>query len=552
METDMVVVGSGAAGMAAAAAGVEAGRSVVVLEKAGTRGGTTAKSSGAYWIPNNSFLRARGIDDPKADAVKLMARLSYPSLYDPEAERLGLDERSYGMLDAYYDSAAHVIEHLEAIGALASMPQPLFGEQVADVDWAIPEYHSDLPENKTPYGRTLLPNFDPMAGVLGGAEIVNQLHAYVTGNGGEVRTDCRVTGLVFEHERVVGVRVEDKTDGSTGSITAADGVVFASGGFTHDRAKVLAYLRGPIFGGCAVPTNTGDFIDIAASAGAALGNLSNAFWSQSVLENTLADGQVAWDQDVFIPFGDSMIIVNKYGERISSEKVVYHERTQTHFVFDPQAREYPNEVQFMIWDSAVADYEPWHMYRYPVPVANEEASWVIEGQTWEELASRIDERLVMLAGVSSASTTLRGVRLSPTFVPNLLASVDRFNGFARAGVDTDFARGSTPIQLSWGSVPREGVSQPNPTMRPFADSGPYYCTLLCAGTLDTCGGPVTDERGEVLRPDGTPVAGLFGAGNCVSSPAGQAYWSAGSTLGPALTFGYLAGKQCAAGHARHA
>jgi hypothetical protein len=83
-------------------------------------------------------------------------------------------------------------------------------------------------------------------------------------------------------------------------------------------------------------------------------------------------------------------------------------------------------------------------------------------------------------------------------------------------------------------------------MRRFAPGGPYYCILLCGGTLDTCGGPVIDEVGRIMRHDGRAISGLYGAGNCVASPTGEAYWSAGSTLGPALTFGFQAGRAAAA------
>ena len=137
------------------------------------------------------------------------------------------------------------------------------------------------------------------------------------------------------------------------------------------------------------------------------------------------------------------------------------------------------------------------------------------------------------------------MRLGPDFAKNLTATVGRFSDLARTGHDTDHGRGDTPIQRSWGSVPRPGTAQPNPTMRPFAPQGPYDCILLCGGTLDTCGGPITDESGRILRGDGRAIPGLFGAGNCVASPTGEAYWSAGSTLGPGLTFGFLAGRAAA-------
>jgi succinate dehydrogenase/fumarate reductase flavoprotein subunit len=547
-EVDVVVVGSGAAANAAAVGAVNAGASVVMVEKAEQTGGTTAKSSGAYWIPNNAFLRSHGLDDPREDALRLMARLSYPSVYDPDAPSLGLNTRHYELLAAFYDNGSDVIDEMASIGALRSMQQPLFGDQVGDVDWAIPEYHAELPENKAPYGRTLLPDFDLYSGVLGGQEIVNQCQAYLTAHGVEVITGRGVNAIETDGSgRVIGIGAE----GSAGAIGigARRAVVFGSGGFTHDRDKALGYLRGPIFGGCAVPTNTGDLIGMAGALGAELGNMANAFWSQSALEPTLDNAAVGAFEDIFIPFGDSMIIVNKRGERIGNEKVVYQERTQSHFVFDPFRNEYPNLVQFMVFDSAVKDYDQWHMYRYPVPEAGQTAPWLISGDTLEELTTNIAAKLTTIGkrlGVSSRIGP--SVRLADDFTANLRTAIARFDQHAESGVDTDFHRGSTPIQLSWGSVPRPDSDRKNTTMRPFAASGPYYCVLLCGGTLDTCGGPITDPSGHILRHGGSPIEGLFGAGNCVASPTGEAYWSAGSTIGPGLTFGYRAGQAAAARH----
>ncbi len=114
---------------------------------------------------------------------------------------------------------------------------------------------------------------------------------------------------------------------------------------------------------------------------------------------------------------------------------------------------------------------------------------------------------------------------------------------ALAGVDEDFHRGSTPVERKWAGRRRSGV--PNRTMHPFRDTGPYHAVLLGPAALDTKGGPVTDEFARILSVEGKPIAGLYGAGNCISSPAGQAYWGPGGTVGPALVFGHIAGSAAA-------
>ena len=104
------------------------------------------------------------------------------------------------------------------------------------------------------------------------------------------------------------------------------------------------------------------------------------------------------------------------------------------------------------------------------------------------------------------------------------------------------------VEQRWSVAGREGM--PNKTMHPLRDSGPYHCILLGGGALDTKGGPVTDEFGRFVDQHGSVIEGIYGAGNCVASPAGQAYWGAGGTIGVAFTFGAIAGEHAAAQSAR--
>jgi succinate dehydrogenase/fumarate reductase flavoprotein subunit len=188
----------------------------------------------------------------------------------------------------------------------------------------------------------------------------------------------------------------------------------------------------------------------------------------------------------------------------------------------------------LVYDESVHQNPVAYGMRRPIPMPEENPSWVITGADWDELTARIRTRLEKVAEHTG------GYQLDGSFAGNLKVTVERFNGYAAAGKDPEFERGETPIQIYWGSVPRE-ENQQNPTMYPFSGSGPYHCILVAGGGLDTKGGPRTDGQARVLDQSGKPIRGLYGAGNCVASPAGQAYWSAGGTLGPAIAFGYIAG-----------
>lgn len=539
-ETDVIVVGSGGAAFAAAVSARQAGAEVIMLERANFIGGTTELSGNEYWIPNNSKMRAAGKEDPRDDALKLMARLAYPQLYDPESPTLGMSQHNFDLIATFYDVGSEAVDKFEEWGALYSRVQGSFGFS-EQPDFADPDYSADLPENKSPYGRGVQP--DPDRGP--GGTIPQQMGAWTEANSVPLLVEHRVTG-VYQNAagEVVGVRVDNA--GTELAFRARKAVIFGTGGFTQDPVKSLNYLRGPVFAGCAVPSCTGDFVDIGLALGTQFGNMNQAWWLQCPLELALQSPSIT-GADVWMPWGDSMVIVNKYGDRVMSEKITYNERGQIHHVWSPSKREYPNLVLFMIYDDAVAQDPSAFPFRFPIPNAGEESPWVIKGGTWADLAANIDARLESVRGMGSVSARVGpNVRLADNFVDRLGATIERFNGFAEAGIDEDFGRGSTPIQVAWGGGTGRHSSNPNPTMAPFKSEGPYYCILLGGMTLDTKGGPVIDTGAHVLHVSGEPIPGLYGAGNCVASPSGQAYWSGGGTIGPAITYGYIAGQNAAA------
>lgn len=529
-ETDVVVVGSGAAAGAAAVTAASQGAQVMMIEKMPLTGGTTAKSGGVTWVPNNPLLQAKGIADPKEDALKYMVRYSFPNEYTPNSPTLGIPELQYRLLEAFYDHGAPAINHLDAVGAVKFKEFRMFF-----VDRPAPDYADHLPENKVPAGRAMEPAVGS-GSTEGGNTLASMLEKWITAKNMPVLTDTRVTRIVKDNGRAVGVEATD-ADGRTLRIKARRGVVFGTGGFAHNT-ELIGLHQPPILGACAAPGSTGDFIAIAQEAGAAMGNLSSA-WRTQVLVEAALENRV-FGMTAFVLPGDSMLLVNKYGNRCVNEKRDYNDRTRAHFGFDPTREEYPNHLMFMIFDGRSLDA---FGGSYPFPADKRESKFLIEAPTLDELAVQIGARLAKIEDRTGR------VKLAPDFSANMKAAVERFNGYAVAGKDPEFDRGLHNYDREWHllfSARRKGTTQPenshpNITMHPLTQAGPYYAFILGPGALDTNSGPLINEKAQVLAPGQRPIPGLYGAGNCIAGPSRNAYYAGGGTIGMALTYGYIAG-----------
>jgi len=538
----VIVVGTGAAGLVAALSAANAGAQVLVLEKAYLVGGTTSKSGGVYWIPNNRFRAGKG-DESREATLAAMARASYPQLFDAAKPDFGLPPNEWALLQALYDEGPVAVEGLQAMGALDSQPAEVpFGP--------MPDYFDPTREDATPVDRRLWPR-KPDGSFGLGDEMVRQLRTALAQRGVPIETPVRATRILENEDgEVIGLEAlkgdPDHKTGETLRLRARRGVVFATGGFTHNHELMLHYQPGPVFGGCAVPTNTGDFVTMAQAVGAKLGHMGSAWRAEVVLEQALSFASTP--DDVFMPPGDSTILVNKYGKRVVNETTNYNERTRAHYVWDGVAHEWPNLILFMLYDSRGAEV---YGGRFPIPAPGSTAPWVITGETWSELAQKIDARLAELG------SKVAGLRLAPDFQANLKDTVARFDAAAASGVDREFQRGARNYDRLWHSriwsypnPPAKGSKHAlgknkNPVLHPIAPKGPYHAILLAPGTLDTNGGPVIDARAQVVDAEGRPIPGLYGAGNCVASPTGAAYYAGGGTLGPCLAFGWVAGREAA-------
>jgi hypothetical protein len=530
-DTDILVVGAGAAGCAAAVRAHQNGDRVLVAEKAPITGGTAAKSAGVLWIPNNFTLKERGIEDSKEDCMRYMVRFSYPQRFNPADATLGISEAEYRLLEAFYDNGSNTIDSLRTEGDLRLGEWRMFA-----LDRPATDYLDHVPENKVPAGRCLGPLKED--GSMGlGAELMTQFMQALERRKVPVLTGHQAARLVQNADgRVIGLECD--VGGKTVRIRARKGVIFGSGGYAHNTEFVDSYQPGMgLLGSCAMPWSTGDFIDIAGAAGARMGDLSTAWRTQIVLEEALVARTLA--AGVFFPPGDSMLQVNRYGKRVVNEKRNYNDRTEAHGDYDPTNAEFPNRLLFMVYDQRSAEA---FAGAYPFPTDPSGSRWVLSGQTLQELSSRIAERLDEIKGRTG------GLTLSPGFAENLGQTIERFNAYALAGEDQEFGRGKAAYDSEWHLVfspmAADTSQPPNPhpsiTMHPFRDKGPYHAIILAAGALDTCGGPAIDASARVLDSSDAPIAGLYGAGNCIASPSGEAYYGAGHTLGIAMAFGFIA------------
>ena len=523
-EADIIVVGTGAAGLAAAVTAASHGASVLVLESAPVAGGATARSGGGYWIPNNRFMREKGWTDNREEAVRYMARYSFTELFNPTAPFYGIPENNYHQMEAMFDNAAPAVEHLESLGAM---------QYRADDSW---DYWDYAPENKAPQGRLVwtVPRPD-VKNARGGAELIAQMKDWLDKKGVPILFDHRATHLVLNSKKeVIGLEATTDDGAKTLAFRAKKAVHFGSGGFILNQELRLNFQRGPVFGACGPMTNQGDFVYIATEAGAKLGNMQNGWRFQLVLDQALQSPALA--TDVWGVIGDSMVVVNKFGKRVVDEKRPYADRGEVHFIYDPQYQEWINLVLFQIYDQRIADLSAGF---YPFPPKDTSAPHVLKGETLEELEKAIAARLAQHAG------SIGGFKLDKSFGANLQETIKRFNHFADTGVDEDFNRGGFRYDGQWherfgGKAAVEANDKPNKTMYPLASKGPYYCILLCSGSADSNGGPMINAKAQVLSIKNKPIPGLYGAGNCIAAPSGRAYWGGGATIGPALTFGYIA------------
>src|SRR3954453_2010934 len=391
IEADIVVVGGGGGGLPAAPFACWLGDEVVLLEKAPQLGGTARKAAFWYWVPNNAPMRQLGIEDGEAAFLRYVARLSRPHHYDPDSPTLGLSEWEFALCRAIYESASPAAELLRERGALPY-------RHCRDV----PDYWSELPEDKAPRGRVLVPAEARESMSDGGEVGVRTMSEAAARDGVDIRTGHRAQRLICPDGAGAGVAATP-ADGATVRVRARKAVIFATGGFTHDRELRENFLAAPVYGGCAATTNEGDFVRIATAVNAQLRNMNCAWMCPIPLEKAVAGRPDLIG--MFSVAGDSMIFVDKHGRRVVNEKLPYNELAQEFFRWDPLTGEYPNLVLIQVWDQRSEEHSASDEYgRLIVGDTGASDAHVLRGETLAEPEAAVRARLERYARVTGGLT----------------------------------------------------------------------------------------------------------------------------------------------------
>ena len=548
-EFDVVVVGSGGAGMVAALTTANRGLSTVVIEKAAHFGGSTARSGGGVWIPNNEVLKRDGVQDTREAARTylhgIIGDVVEPERIDTYLER-GPEMLSFVLKNSplkmcwvprysdYYPEApggragGRSIEpkpfNAKKLGADESGLEPAYGKVPLNVVVMQQDYVRLNQLKRHPRGlvrslkvgaRTMWAKATGKNLVGMGRALIGPLRIGLQRAGVPVKLNTALTDLYIEDGVVRGVYIRDSNASESVEpqlIRARLGVILASGGFEHNEQMRVKYQRAPITTEWTVgaKANTGDGIVAGEKLGAALDLMEDSWWGPTV---PLVGAPWFALSERNSP---GSIIVNMSAKRFMNESMPYVEAC--HHMYGGQygqgAGPGDNIPAWLVFDQQ-------HRDRYifaglqpgqRIPRKWLESGVVIQADTLEELADK--------SGLPVAEFT---------------KTVARFNGFARAGVDEDFHRGESAYDSYYG----DPTNKPNPNLGELTHA-PYYAAKMVPGDLGTKGGIRTDVHGRALRDDGSIIEGLYAAGNVSAPVMGHTYPGPGGTIGPAMTFGYLA------------
>lgn len=545
---DFVIVGSGAGSVCAALWQQTAGRTAVILEKTEAFGGSTALSGGAIWAPNNMLMKREGVPDSREQALTYLdATVGDAGPATSRARKLafltGVTEaleflesqgmpffRPEGYADYYNDrpggvargrtvmTKAYDLRQLgEAAGLVRNrgvLPAPMQTFEGARAAMVKTNWEGKRTALKVAW-RTIVNRLTGRKWVGMGLSIQARLLKIALDHQLDLRLPAPVTDLIEEGGRVTGVVAQ--IGGRTVRIGARDGVLINAGGFSHNLAMRERHQPKPasVSWTSANPGDTGEMIETAMRLGAAVDFMDEAVWNcASVMPGGMLGAHVV---DIARPHA---ILVDQTGQRFCNESGSYMETGQKQY---ERHRTVPAVPAWLVIDDRNRRDYPFFV---TMPGQTPQA-WIDSG--YLKKAASIGD-LAVQCGIDPEQ---------------LKATVERFNGFARTGVDEDFGRGGKAYDhyLS-GDV----SVRPNPNLGAI-DTAPFYAVQIYPGDVGTFGGLVTDEHGRVVKADGAVIPGLYATGNSTASVMGRSYPGAGASIGASLAFAWNASRHASRSNA---
>lgn len=523
---DVVVVGSGASGMTAALAASSAGASVAVLEKGAKFGGSSSLSGGQLWIPNNRYQKQAGIRDSTAMAVKYLTKLARgrvdPSFVEsfvknsPRALDFLLEMTPLQPALRENEPDYHPEWEGASKGGRTIDPGLFDGRSLREKYHTVlhnPHYHLPGGIHTTSLEFEMLMRGEDVPGLKGrkpstlalGEALAGGLRKGLMDAGVPLFLTHRAVKLIVDGRRVSGVEVH--TGRGKKRVHARLGVVLAAGGFEWNSEMKRMYLSAPSENSAGCSTNTGDGIAMGINVGASTSLMDEAWWFTLILKPGEKQGWLVTSERTL----PGSIMVNPKGKRFANEAMNYVDLTREMLAPNPVDYSFENIPSYLVFDSV-------YLSKYPVAGGKKGMApqWFKRGDTLQSLASKLK---------------VDG--------PSLAETVAEFNKEAEAGVDPWYHRGESLYDRHWGDP-----SAHHPTLGPLTEP-PFFGVRILAGDLGTKGGVTTDPVGRALDGEGKPIPGLYAVGNNAASVMGPGYAGSGATLGPCITFGYLAGLNCA-------
>lgn len=555
---DVVIVGSGGGAITAALVAKDAGLRPLIVEKQSKVGGSTGYSGGVLWVPNNPLLARGGIKDSYDRARQYLdASVGYAGPGSSPARRKAFLESGPEMLRYlmrrgmkfrwakgwadYYDdlpggeplgrSVVVPLFDLNRLGAwsnrLSRNPGrslPIGSEEGIDLYLMKRTWRGRLTTMRLGW-RMFYQRMTGKRLIGSGGALQGRMLEIALREGIDILTDTPVSELIVENGRVAGLVA--MRDGRPTRVTARRGVLLNVGGFSHNADMRRRFQPQPssVNWTAANPGDTGEMILAAMDLGAATDCMDEAWWLMTSLgpDETPPHGTIMRNGartpflhhlDISLPYS---MLVDRTGHRFANEAGAYMEIGQRLYAREKETgRALPSYVimdsrhrEYYIWGTSAPGRTPWQWH---------ESGYMKTADTIEELARQCDIDPVALA-----------------------ATVERFNSFARTGVDEDFGRGGRAFDRCHG----DPTVKPNPNLGPI-EKGPFHAFAIYPGDVGTAGGLVTDADARVLREDGSVIEGLYATGNCTASVVGRTYPAAGASIAAAFIFGYRAARHMSA------